>query len=642
MSSMFKKKGGLAFKPKAPVARARPQASTARPTATPATTLELAPIAQSTIEVYSETTTEIEREPEANNETNNEPITQPTQRSDSQVAVEEEAVSEKQKESSVASRQSTGRASHSQQSDTALIYPIPSSAGQTAAQSDEITEPSTTVVETTKGASHTESVSDSRSRRRSIAEPPPQPSSVESTITTINATTTTADETTPSIEDLAVPKPTVSSNESQDTAITAPIEEEAPVTQVPKPAPKKATTRKKTTTARGNISAEGAQDGEAAQSESSRPKKRQKRTTTTTTTRKQDGESRPPSVARKRKTPTPNTNGSRSNSRRARSMTPDDAETQVVDLQKLKMSDLTKDLRIGKKFSRHDELRERERKARLKAKLEKDSEIPSEAGNGSNDNNTTASANDKTSQSQSPDPDGTQSKASKPSTSDTTSTPAPAATSGPQFRIVDGQIIVDQDSLVMDRHARAAAARAGADMETIEENDFTRLITSSSFMNTSKLKGPNIWTDAETELFYRGLRMFGTDFQMISKMFPAKQRRHIKLKFNREERHNPQRIDAAVMGEKTIKMDLDEYRAFTGAEFEPVEDIEAEQRKIQETYEAERQRVADEQAEIMRKKREELFADDDDSGRKKKGKGKKKGRQAISYGLNGEPILQES
>lgn len=134
--------------------------------------------------------------------------------------------------------------------------------------------------------------------------------------------------------------------------------------------------------------------------------------------------------------------------------------------------------------------------------------------------------------------------------------------------------------------------------------------------------------------------MFGTEFEMISKMFPGKQRRHIKLKYNREERHNPKRIDAAVMGVKTIKMDIDEYRAFTGAEYESVETIEAEQRKIQEGYEAERQRIVDEQAEIMRKKKEELFADEDgeEGDFKKKRKGKRKGKQTVQYGLNGEPI----
>jgi transcription factor TFIIIB component B'' len=159
-------------------------------------------------------------------------------------------------------------------------------------------------------------------------------------------------------------------------------------------------------------------------------------------------------------------------------------------------------------------------------------------------------------------------------------------------------------------------------------------------MNTSKLKGPNIWTEEETELFYRGLSMFGTDFEIISKMFPGKQRRHVKLKYNREERHCPHRVTAAVVGIKTVRMDIDEYKAVTGSEFESVESIEAEQRKVEESYEAERKRIADEQAEIMRKKREELFADDGEGAAARK-KGKRKGKQAVQYGLNGEPIMTE-
>ena len=341
--------------------------------------------------------------------------------------------------------------------------------------------------------------------------------------------------------------------------------------------------------------------------------------------------------------------------RKARSCTPEDAESQTVDLQKLKMSDLTRDLHIGKKFSRHDELRERERQARLKIRLGKDTASVSEQ-----DNRETRSQNSEVQGSATADPTAATNREATPAPAPApVSTPAPASApgpaSGPQFRIVDGQIVVDQSSLEMDRHARAAAAQAGQDMETIEENDFTRLITSSSFMNTSKLRGPNLWTDDDTELFYRGLKMFGTDFEMISKMFPGKQRRHVKLKYNREERHNAGRIDAVLIGEKTIKMDIDEYKSMTGSEFEPVEKIEAEQRKIEEDFEAERSRVAEEQAEIMRKKREVLFAEDDNNGsetgngngngngsERKRGKRGKKTRETMTYGLNGEPVTSNA
>lgn len=410
------------------------------------------------------------------------------------------------------------------------------------------------------------------------------------------------------------------------------IEPQAPSTEGSTPTPKPRTRKAAaaaaatlaTTTTSTSTPASGAETNE---SDSAEPKTRQGKSTRSS----EDSTQKAP---RKRKTGT-QAGEAQPRKRRARSLTPEDAEAQVVDLQKLTMSDLTKDLHIGKKFSRHDELRERERQARLKARLNKDK-------------------NDEESTEEPREGSGTPvaDQRSPGAKSAPTASPAPAppaasaAAGGPQFRVVDGQIVIDQNSLVMDRHARAAAAQAGQDMETIEENDFTRLITSNSFMNSSKLKGPNFWTDPETELFYRGLRMFGTDFEIISKMFPGKNRRHIKLKFNREERHRPRRVDAALIGEKTIKIDLDEYKTFTGSNFEPVETIEAEHAKIKEGFEAEQKRISDENAEAMRKKREELFADEDGNGEdgvKKKKKGaKKKGKEAVAYGLNGEPIPASS
>lgn len=409
------------------------------------------------------------------------------------------------------------------------------------------------------------------------------------------------------IQDTA-PETAINPHVSQ-TSLPATQETTPAATPAPSTGPKTRSRRKAPDSATENIN--GDVDAEA------RPKKRQRKAS-----ENEDGATAPKPRQRKSSsqdgTTTPQTRA-----RRARSVTPDDAEAQVVDLQNLKMTDLTKDLHIGKKFSRHDELRERERQSRLKTKLKK------VVGDSSRDGSEVPET-----------PPEDLSVKSKSATPTALSTPAPAPPSGPQFRIVDGQIIIDQSSLVMDRHARAAATRG--DMETVEENDFTRLITSSSFMNTSKLKGPNIWTEEETELFYRGLRMFGTEFEMISKMFPNKQRRHVKLKYNREERHCPHLINAALIGEKTVRIDIDEYKAFTGIEFESVESIEAEQRKIQEDFEAEQKRIADEQAEVMRKKREELFADEDgneDGSGKKKKKGKKRGKQTVRYGLNGEPII---
>lgn len=520
MSSMFKKKGGLAFKPKIPSSRSRGPTTTTKH-------VEDTPVEESTT-IITPNDKEVHIQPEA-------PVVE------QDVPVEEQPLTRSRRRSSVASNSSR-----------------------------------------TSG------------RRLSLA--------------TISAIDARAVE--PEVSDQ--PAPIASKRQSRRTrqqSITAETEAEStPIvppsaTNIATPPPTQTRTRRRST-----VAVEPAETQEAASTD--RPPKRTRSNADTaqndaptTTERKKRG-----SIATNGDAPKPRA------PRRARSLTPEDSETQVVDLQKLKMSDLTKDLHIGKKFSRHDELRERERQARIRAKLEK-----SEMGDSMSRSSTPLNE-----------------RKLGASTPNSTAGPTVAPPSGPQFRIVDGQIVVDQSSLVMDRHARAAAAQAGEDMETIEENDFTRLITSSSFMNTSKLRGPNIWTDQETEMFYKGLRMLGTDFEMISQMIPGKQRRHVKLKFNREERHNPQRITAALVGEKTVKIDIDEYQAATGSEFEAVEAIEAEQRKVQETYEAEQQRVVDEQAEIMRKRREELFADEDEKGKKR---GKKKGKQqGVQYGLNGEPI----
>ncbi|KAK4070212.1 uncharacterized protein Triagg1_6633 [Trichoderma aggressivum f. europaeum] len=576
MSSMFKKKGGLAFKPRIPSARPRPA------------------IPASDVQVEKEVI-----EPE----------------SVAIAAVESPSLDTREGSSNVASTSESENVASPESSSIAKTSPIATS------------EPLTQDVSGLKPQEHTELPVEQQS---SVPETPAVPHTVAEEAATTSPQhfeppnvhkqrEITDDDIAPELRD--PPRPT---ENIQDTAPRAAVnlpasESSLPTTQETTPAatsapstgPKTRSRRKAPDSALENANANADADVEAP------PKKRQRKAAAN-----EDGATAPKPKQRKLSSSRDGTATPQTRARRARSVTPDDAENQMVDLQNLKMTDLTKDLHIGKKFSRHDELRERERQSRIKAKLKKVLGDSSRDGSEAPETETP------------PDDPTIKSKSATPTAMPT---PAAAPASGPQFRIVDGQIIIDQSSLVMDRHARAAATRG--DMETVEENDFTRLITSSSFMNTSKLKGPNIWTDEETELFYRGLRMFGTEFEMISKMFPNKQRRHVKLKYNREERHCPHLINAALIGEKTVRIDIDEYKAFTGIEFESVESIEAEQRKIQEDFEAEQKRIADEQAEVMRKRREELFADEDGEDGKKKKKGKKKGKQTVQYGLNGEPIL---
>jgi len=300
----------------------------------------------------------------------------------------------------------------------------------------------------------------------------------------------------------------------------------------------------------------------------------------------------------------------------------------------VKIADLAKDLRTGKKFSLHDELMERERQKRQqyneRRRLKKQGvSLPSDennngeqAGNGQaapNGENTPAAA---TLGGGEPNSDG---EAADP-------LPAPITRGGEQYRIVDGNIVLDEGSLQVDRHARALA-EAG-DMVEVEVNDFTRHTTTATYLR--RTMKPGQWSDEDTEKFFHALSMFGTDFDTISRMFKDKTRKHVKLKFNREERANPQRIQAALVGQKTVSIDMEEYQRQVGREYEPAEAIYAEQKKAEEDFLAKQKAEEEAKLEEIRKRREELFGNPEngengDGGKKKKGRGRKKVQQCAAW-----------
>ena len=142
----------------------------------------------------------------------------------------------------------------------------------------------------------------------------------------------------------------------------------------------------------------------------------------------------------------------------------------------------------------------------------------------------------------------------------------------PRTVIIDGQIQLDEASLVIDRHARAARDREVDDVDFIEENELTRRVNSYSWLKVDRSGG---WNEALTEQFYEGLRMFGTDFHMISKMFPGRTRHAVKLKFNKEEKRNAWRIESTLKGEK-LAVDIDEYSRLTDTVFSDPKDLDRE------------------------------------------------------------------
>ena len=212
----------------------------------------------------------------------------------------------------------------------------------------------------------------------------------------------------------------------------------------------------------------------------------------------------------------------------------------------MKMSDLCKDMRTGKVSKRELELRnmeaaDQERKQRAQQDGESTEPTPVKQ------NGDAAPP--------APEPD---------------QNPENKSQAGPVMRIVNGEIVLDTASLQVDRHADAT--RNLGELEDVVENSLTRKINQASYGKRSKTES---WDEEMTDLFYRGLRMFGTDFMMISKMFPGRSRRQIKLKFNNEERRNPGLIKDTLMGPSET-IDIATYSEMTNTVYDDPKAIQQE------------------------------------------------------------------
>ncbi|KAI5284287.1 Transcription factor TFIIIB component B, partial [Ascosphaera acerosa] len=108
-----------------------------------------------------------------------------------------------------------------------------------------------------------------------------------------------------------------------------------------------------------------------------------------------------------------------------------------------------------------------------------------------------------------------------------------------------------------------------------------------------------VWDEHFTELFYRGLRMFGTDFMMISKMFPGRNRRQIKLKFCTEERRNPARVRDVLLGPRET-VTLEEMSQMTDTVYDDPAVVQAELDEERRRMEADHEREKQAKEESMR------------------------------------------
>lgn len=268
--------------------------------------------------------------------------------------------------------------------------------------------------------------------------------------------------------------------------------------------------------------------------------------------------------------------------KKGRALTPEGAADVRIEPSKVKMSELCKNTNTGKKSTRQRELEELD-KAKAARKEQNLQEIQEATGSSAQTNEPAESSEDRLER---------LARAREEVTREV-----------PNTIIVDGQIQIDETSLQLDRHANAARERDAEQLEGVDESELTLRINAGSWLKRDK---GGSWNEESTDMFYDALRMFGTDFGMISKMFPGRTRHSIKLKFCREEKLDMQRIKDTLMGAR-IPINLEEFSKMSNTVYDDPKELErdlAEDRKRLEAEQAAEKAAMDE----IRKERERQVA----------------------------------
>ncbi|KAA8909561.1 hypothetical protein FN846DRAFT_606818 [Sphaerosporella brunnea] len=243
---------------------------------------------------------------------------------------------------------------------------------------------------------------------------------------------------------------------------------------------------------------------------------------------------------------------------RRRQKTPDDAEDQKIEEDVVKMKDLCKDPRIGRKSKRGKELENAEFNEAVRRRMASKTELAERRARGEDVD------------------EAEEDRLERLASANRINRPGAA----PQMRVVNGQMVLDEESLRVNRHERDALAVE--DMEIVEENVHTRLVNSATW--SKRVRGDR-WDEDSTDRFYQALSMFGTDFEMISRLFPGRARREVKNKFNCEERKDPARVTQAL--KTRVVVNMAEYSQITNQQFPDPGVLEKELQQLRDEHEAE-------------------------------------------------------
>jgi transcription factor TFIIIB component B'' len=116
----------------------------------------------------------------------------------------------------------------------------------------------------------------------------------------------------------------------------------------------------------------------------------------------------------------------------------------------------------------------------------------------------------------------------------------------PQVQVINGEIVLNESSIVVAGTTPAGSARDTEDLVVVEE-EAQIAVVGASYNSFVSRRAPQHWTVEETELFYDALRQVGTDFGTMEAYFNKKRtRKQLKRKFQIESTKNPHLIEHAL------------------------------------------------------------------------------------------------
>jgi transcription factor TFIIIB component B'' len=190
--------------------------------------------------------------------------------------------------------------------------------------------------------------------------------------------------------------------------------------------------------------------------------------------------------------------------------------------------------------------------------------------------------------------------------------PAPGPHAAERLVLVNGQMVIDESSRVIDRNA-ATAKDADHSGEAISEDRLTKRVNQATVgRKMATRRAYSTWDDEETEQFYQGLRLFGTDFMMISKMFPGTSRAIIKKKYTKEEKLNSERVITALNSKEAV--DLQSFSEMTDTVYEDPKDFYKELEDEQARMEAEDARLRAKETEAEQEIQESIEQEEEREG----------------------------